>query len=71
LRIIVRWPEARKYLGNSRSTVDLKVKTDPDYPKPFRISQDGRAIGWWQDELIAWQKRRAAALVKPEVKGAQ
>jgi predicted DNA-binding transcriptional regulator AlpA len=31
------------------------------FPAPFRLTEGGRAVGWFEDEIIAHQTARATA----------
>jgi predicted DNA-binding transcriptional regulator AlpA len=31
-----------------------------EFPRPVPLSDSGRAIGWLEHELVAWQQRRLA-----------
>jgi predicted DNA-binding transcriptional regulator AlpA len=34
-------------------------RLDPTFPKPFKLTgKRGRAIGYWEDEVLAWQKQQ-------------
>jgi len=32
-----------------------------DFPRPVKITRTGRAIGWYETELIQWRDERLAA----------
>jgi prophage regulatory protein len=49
---ILRLPEVRARIGLSRSSIYLKIKHDPEFPKP--ISLGARAIGFLSSELDDW-----------------
>ena len=34
------------------------------FPASFKLSPGGRAVGWWEDEIITWQQAREAERVK-------
>ena len=60
LRRILRKRDLHAYdgLGNTRRAELFK---EGKYPKPFKLTAGGRAIGWWQDEIAAYQGKLAAA----------
>jgi predicted DNA-binding transcriptional regulator AlpA len=70
LRIVVRWPVVLKATGLSKSQVEEKIK-EGLFPAPFPLSEGGRAVGWFEDEIIEYQEQReaqrgAAALERSE-----
>jgi prophage regulatory protein len=42
--------------GWSNSTLYTKI-AQGKFPKPVKIDPEGRASGWWEDEIEAIQKR--------------
>ncbi|KLT73211.1 hypothetical protein PL75_04765 [Neisseria arctica] len=63
---ILRQLEVRKRLGNISSSalwyrLDPKSHLfDPDMPKPFKLSANGRSVGWLESEIDAYIEKRAA-----------
>ncbi len=41
------------------STVWYRAKTDPTFPKPFKLGP--RQTVWWEHEVDAWLEQRAAS----------
>ncbi len=58
-RIVMRKPAVLRATGWSNSTLYQKIK-DGKFPKPVKLDPDGRAVGWFEDEVEALQQRRAA-----------
>jgi len=56
---VVRIKQAAHHLGMGESTVWRKVKTDPDFPKPIKLSE--RVTAWRLADLDAYIERRATA----------
>ena len=50
---------AEKIGAKSRATAWRKAKSDPDFPKPIKIS--GGITGWIEAEVDAYLERRVAA----------
>ena len=56
---ILRAPEAAKKAGFSVPTLWRKSKSDPDFPRPVKISEN--ITGWVSEELDAYLQRRVDA----------
>jgi predicted DNA-binding transcriptional regulator AlpA len=56
---LVRIPELCRMLGICKSTVYNYAKTDPDFPKPRRIT--ARAVGFDYNEVVAYVESRPVA----------
>jgi predicted DNA-binding transcriptional regulator AlpA len=41
----------------------LKIRSGT-VPKPIKLTEDGRACGWFGHQILAWQKDRIAAQTK-------
>lgn len=54
---IIRKYQLPEYTGLKKSALDALINSD-DFPKPFRPSQGGRALCWFEDEIAEWQERR-------------
>lgn len=60
LNRIYRWEEIKPFTGNaSRVAVHEWIKAG-EFPAPVKLG-GGRAVGWLEDSLIAWQESRKAA----------
>jgi prophage regulatory protein len=57
---IIRKNELLKYVGLRKSQL-AELITAGQFPKPVALSDTGRAIGWLESEIIAWQQERIAA----------
>lgn len=57
VQTILRLPDVLKATGLSQSTVYAKV-ADKTFPKPIPLT--GRAVGWLESEIGAWQEARTA-----------
>jgi prophage regulatory protein len=56
---IVRKPDLSKYVGLGR-TVIAEMIAAGKFPKPIKVNDAGRILGWLEDEIIAWQQSRRA-----------
>lgn len=45
-------------LGLSKATIN-RLHRDGDFPRKRRLT--ARCVGWWESEIIAWQRSRAAS----------
>ena len=59
LRKVLRWPDVLAATGYSKTQIEVKIR-EGQFPCPFPLSEGGRAVGWWEDELIAYQEQREA-----------
>jgi predicted DNA-binding transcriptional regulator AlpA len=59
LRRILRKPAVLEATGYRATQLDLLV-SQGKFPRPIRLSEGGRAMGWFEDEIIAYQEARAA-----------
>jgi predicted DNA-binding transcriptional regulator AlpA len=60
LRKVVRFPEIESYTGLSRSQIEVKIAAG-QFPQPFKITDTGRSIGWFEGDIIRWQLEREKA----------
>lgn len=58
-RVVLRVRHTAERCGCSVATVWRKAKTDPDFPKPVRVTE--RVTGWLEHEIDAYLDARAAA----------
>jgi predicted DNA-binding transcriptional regulator AlpA len=42
------------------------MERDGRFPRRFKLSEGGRATGWWEDEVLAWQAARDATRNAPK-----
>jgi predicted DNA-binding transcriptional regulator AlpA len=61
---MLRRPQLEEALGIGRSAIYERLAHDPAFPRPVRLGA-GRAVGWLESEIIAWQKKRIAERDKP------
>ena len=59
LRRILREPEVLQASGYRKTQLDLLIQQGK-FPRPIRLSEGGRARGWFEDEVIAFQEARRA-----------
>lgn len=64
-REILRWPELHRIIGRSRAQV---WRDERDGKFPLRVRTGPNSIGWFSDEVAAWQENlpRAASDRRPE-----
>jgi predicted DNA-binding transcriptional regulator AlpA len=58
--VIVRLPAVEQFAGKKRSQIFDDVKLGL-FPRPIKLTDGGRAIGWLRRELFEWQRSRVAA----------
>ncbi len=63
-KVILRLPEVIARIGLSRSSIYLRIKDDPSFPKP--VSLGARAIGFYSNELERWIDSRTRAKAEAE-----
>jgi prophage regulatory protein len=59
LRRILREREVLAASGYRKTQLELLIQKGK-FPKPIRLSEGGRARGWFEDEVIAHQEARRA-----------
>jgi prophage regulatory protein len=57
---LIRRADLPAYCGLQRSQIEYLVSID-EFPKPIKLSDSGRAIGWLASEVAAWQASRIKA----------
>lgn len=57
---LIRKKDLKKYVPLGSTQIDELIANDPDFPKPIKLSDSGRAIAWLAPEIEAWQARRIA-----------
>ena len=67
LDIIVRKMHVSQIVGLSTTHVEKLIR-EGKFPASFKISEGGRASGWFQSPLTAWLSARALANSKPSAK---
>jgi prophage regulatory protein len=56
---IIRKRDLPAYTGLRRTSIEELIKRG-EFPKPIPLSDSGRAIGWVEHVVIAWQHKRLA-----------
>jgi prophage regulatory protein len=64
LQTILRRSQLEAVLNIKRSAIYERLANDPAFPKPVRLGE-GRAVGWIESEVIAWQQKCIAQRDKP------
>lgn len=59
-RFIIKLPNVIKLTGNSKSTI-YRLMASNKFPKQRKLSQNGRATGWFSDEIQDWIDSRPTA----------
>lgn len=54
---ILRFPEVHKVTGLARSTCHA-LAAQGKFPRPIKLSVNGRASGWLLSEINAWAQSR-------------
>ena len=57
VRKIIRRPKVREAAGLSDAQVTRKAN-DPDDDFPAPVQTGANSVGWFEDEVIAWQQSR-------------
>jgi prophage regulatory protein len=60
LRRAMKLPAVLAAMGWSRSTLYAKM-AEGRFPKPVRPDPDGKAVIWWEDEIIERQQAASAS----------
>jgi prophage regulatory protein len=60
LHRIIRLRDLPDFVGLKRTQIDALI-VKGEFPKPIKLNDTGRAKGWLEHELIAWQQGRIAA----------
>jgi len=58
-RNFLRLPAVKAKTGYGRSTIYEKI-AQGKFPKPTRLDPDGRAVGWFEDQIDDLQERAVA-----------
>ena len=58
---IIRMKELISRIGYARSTIYALIK-EGRFPPPFKLSPDGRAIGWSEETINEWIDHRKSDL---------
>ena len=58
---VIRMKELVSKVGYARSTIYALIK-EGRFPPPFKLSPDGRAIGWSEETINEWIDHRKSDL---------
>lgn len=67
LHRIIRLRELPTWVGLQRTQIDELIQRG-QFPKPIKLNDDGRAKGWLESEVVAWQQERIAKRDEAETK---
>jgi prophage regulatory protein len=59
LNQLIRLQDLPRYAG-LRRTVILDLVKKGQFPRPIKLSDNGRAVAWLESEVRDWQNRRIA-----------
>ena len=59
VRTVLRIDKVLAASGYSKNQLEYLV-SEGKFPAPFKLSPGGRARGWYEDEIIAYQTARTA-----------
>jgi predicted DNA-binding transcriptional regulator AlpA len=57
---MIRRKKVLELIGCSNSTLCARVKSG-DFPAPHKLFSGGRAVAWFEDEIVAFQQAQAKA----------
>lgn len=60
IKRVLRRPAVLAATGYSRSQLQEKISKG-EFKAPFKLSDSGRAVGWFEDDVIAYQESRDKA----------
>ena len=55
---VIRFPVVEYLTGLPRSSIYAAIKAG-DFPRPFKLSQDGRSVGFLERDVLNWIDRRS------------
>ena len=53
-----RWRDVAAITGLGHSAIYRVMQTDPSFPKPFRLVEGGRSVGWELNLVERWAEQR-------------
>lgn len=59
-RFMMRLPAVKQAVGFGRTAIYEKIKTG-EFPAPYPLSDNGRAVAWASDEIDNWIESRIQA----------
>jgi predicted DNA-binding transcriptional regulator AlpA len=60
VRTFLRRPAVLKATGWSTPTLYRKIK-EGKFPAGTKLDPDGNVVGWWEDEVVAFQEAAVSA----------
>ena len=60
VRRFLRIKEVKQLVGYKRSAIYAKIQA-LEFPKPYSLSENGRAVAWNSEEIEAWIQTRIDA----------
>ncbi len=60
-RRLLRLPEVKHQVGLGRTAIYQKIKSG-EFPAPYPLSNNGRAVAWASDEIENWIESRIQAV---------
>lgn len=57
---IFRKNQIHEVTGLSFERIDVMVR-EGKFPRPIRLCEGGRAVGWMEEDIAQWQQERIAA----------
>lgn len=59
-RRFLRLPDVKQAVGFGRTSIYEKIKSG-EFPAPYSLSNNGRAVAWASDEIDSWIESRIKA----------
>lgn len=59
-RRFLRLPAVKQQVGLGRTAIYEKIKSG-EFPKPYPLSNGGRAVAWLDDDIFKWIESRIQA----------
>jgi predicted DNA-binding transcriptional regulator AlpA len=56
---IIRKDKLPEFTGLERSAIEAMIEAG-EFPRPIKLNDAGRSIGWLEEELVDWQQWRRA-----------
>lgn len=60
VRRFLRLPDVRRAVGLGRTAIYEKIKLG-EFPAPYSLSDNGRAVAWLSEDIDAWIESRVSA----------
>jgi prophage regulatory protein len=59
---IIRRHEVEQLVGIQRSSI-YRLMSLGEFPRPYRLTKSGKAVGWKSSDITAWIESRAVSTV--------